>query len=58
MSSNPGAVRLANADGLDQNWSRVVDVVDSLLERADGVLDEVRGVVRKGVDVGKVVSIS
>jgi exosome complex exonuclease RRP6 len=40
--------RLRSADELDTNWRAVVDVVDSLLERTDGVLDEVRGVIKKG----------
>ena len=43
------APRLRNAEELDRNWTKVVDVVDSLLERTDGVLDEVRGVMRKGL---------
>lgn len=43
------APRLGDADELDRNWSAVVDVVDSLLERTDGVLDEVKGLMRKGV---------
>jgi exosome complex exonuclease RRP6 len=42
------APKLEDGDALDRNWSSVVDVVDSLLERTDGVLDEVRGVIKKG----------
>jgi exosome complex exonuclease RRP6 len=47
-SSRVTAPSLPDGDALDRNWSGVVDVVDSLLERTDGVLDEVRGVIKKG----------
>ena len=43
--------RLATADGLDRNWGAVVDVVDSLLERTDGVLDGIKAALRKGAGV-------
>ena len=42
------APRLRSADELDRNWSAVVDVVDSLLERTDGVLDEIKAALKKG----------
>ena len=32
---------------LDDNWRGVVDLVDNLLERADGALDEFKGVIKK-----------
>lgn len=51
-SSTASVVRLPNSEALDRNWTKVVDVVDSLLERADGALDEVRGVIKKGPSTG------
>lgn len=45
--------RLSNFDSLEGNWKSVVDVVDSLLERADIALDEFTGAVKRlspGVD--------
>ncbi|KAI1619680.1 exosome complex exonuclease Rrp6 [Exophiala viscosa] len=38
---------LQNQDGIDDNWRRVVDVVDNLLEKADSALDEVSGVLKR-----------
>jgi hypothetical protein len=52
-SSRISAPKLEDSDALERNWSGVVDVVDSLLERTDDVLDEVRGVIRKGVGAVK-----
>ena len=46
------APRLGDAEELDAKWREVVDVVDSLLERTDGVLDEVKGLLRKGAAAG------
>ena len=44
---------LEEADDVDNNWRGVVDVVDSLLERADMSLDEYTGLIkRKGPDAG------
>lgn len=43
------APKLRDGDELDRNWRQVVDVVDSLLERTDGMLDEVRGILRNGI---------
>jgi exosome complex exonuclease RRP6 len=50
----PAPISLQDGDGdgassslEGSQWKSVVDVVDSLLERADMSLDEVRGVVRK-----------
>jgi len=40
---------LPDADALESNWRGVVDVLDSLLERADTSLDEFTGVVKRGV---------
>lgn len=42
--------KLQDSDALDTNWRGVVDVVDSLLERVDTTLDEVKGIVKRGVD--------
>jgi exosome complex exonuclease RRP6 len=44
---------LKDIEGIENNWRAVVDVVDSLLERADTALDEFTGAVRRlspGVD--------
>jgi len=38
---------LRNFDDIEDNWRGVVDVVDSLLERADKCLDEYNGVIKK-----------
>lgn len=44
---------LEEVDDVDNNWRGVVDVVDSLLERADMSLDEYTGLIkRKGPDAG------
>src|ERR1700712_3665328 len=40
--------KLADADAVDAKWRGIVDVVDSLLERADMCLDEFHGVIRRG----------
>ena len=45
---------LRDVDGIENNWRTVVDVVDSLLERADTALDEFTGAVKRlspGADV-------
>ena len=45
---------LRNIEDVEDNWRAVVDVVDSLLERADTALDEFTGAVRRlspGVDM-------
>jgi exosome complex exonuclease RRP6 len=39
--------RLADADAVDARWRGIVDVVDSLLERADMCLDEYNGVIKR-----------
>ena len=41
------APRLRDAEALEAEWRGVVDVVDSLLERADVCLDEFSGAVRR-----------
>lgn len=38
---------LRDIEGVENNWRAVVDVVDSLLERADTALDEFTGAVRR-----------
>lgn len=44
---------LDEVDDVDNNWKGVVDVVDSLLERADMSLDEYTGLIkRKGPELG------
>jgi exosome complex exonuclease RRP6 len=45
---------LRDIEGIENNWRAVVDVVDSLLERADTALDEFTGAVKRlspGADV-------
>lgn len=39
--------RLPDVDGVDGNWRGIVDVVDSLLEKADISLDEYTGAVKR-----------
>lgn len=41
------APSLKDLDSIDSNWRGVIDVVDSLLERADTALDEYTGAVRR-----------
>ena len=38
---------LSHTESVDDEWRRVVDVVDSLLEKADVCLDEYTGVIKK-----------
>lgn len=38
---------LQNEESLEDNWRGVVDVIDSLLEKADASLDEFTGVIKK-----------
>jgi PMC2NT (NUC016) domain len=45
--SNLTALRLADADSIDDNWRKVVDVVDDMLEKADASLDEFSGVIKR-----------
>lgn len=48
----PPSIR--DVEGIENNWRAVVDVVDSLLERADTALDEFTGAVKRlspGADV-------
>ncbi|KAG8624517.1 hypothetical protein KVT40_007584 [Elsinoe batatas] len=39
--------RLTDADAVDENWKAIVDVLDSLLEKADTSLDEFSGAVKR-----------
>jgi exosome complex exonuclease RRP6 len=41
------APSLEDADDVDVNWSRIVDVLDHLLEKADTCLDEYTGAIKK-----------
>lgn len=45
--SNVTAPKLADADSIDDNWKKVVDVVDDMLEKADASLDEFSGVIKR-----------
>lgn len=45
--SNVTAPKLADAESIDDNWKKVVDVVDDMLEKADASLDEFSGVIKR-----------
>ncbi|CAI6338902.1 unnamed protein product [Periconia digitata] len=48
-AASPDAVgpTLSDVESIDNNWRAVVDVIDSLLEKADTSLDEYTGVVKR-----------
>ena len=46
-SSDVVGPKLPDAEAIDGNWRGIVDVVDSLLEKADTSLDEYTGVVKR-----------
>ncbi|KAF2827436.1 hypothetical protein CC86DRAFT_455098 [Ophiobolus disseminans] len=46
-SSDAVGPKLPDAEAIDANWRGVVDVIDSLLEKADISLDEYTGVVKR-----------
>jgi exosome complex exonuclease RRP6 len=46
--SELNAPTIQEVDDVDNNWRHVVDVVDSLLEKADTCLDEYTGVIKRG----------
>ncbi|ORY12705.1 exosome complex exonuclease-like protein Rrp6 [Clohesyomyces aquaticus] len=46
-SSDAVGPRLPDVEAIDNNWRAVVDVIDSLLEKADTSLDEYTGVVKR-----------
>ncbi|KAF2129851.1 exosome complex exonuclease-like protein Rrp6 [Dothidotthia symphoricarpi CBS 119687] len=46
-SSDAVGPKLPDVEAIDANWRGVVDVIDSLLEKADTSLDEYTGVVRR-----------
>lgn len=46
-SSDGVGPKLPDVDAIDGNWRGIVDVVDSLLEKADTSLDEYTGVVKR-----------
>ena len=41
------APRLKGADSIESEWSNLIDVFDSLLERTDACLDEYSGIIKK-----------
>ena len=45
--SGVDAPRLKDADGIESEWSNLVDVFDNLLERTDACLDEYSGFIKK-----------
>lgn len=46
-SSDAVGPKLPDVESIDGNWRAVVDVIDSLLEKADTSLDEYTGVVKR-----------
>ena len=46
-SSDAVGPKLPDVEAIDGNWRAVVDVIDSLLEKADTSLDEYTGVVKR-----------
>ena len=46
-SSEAVGPKLPDVEAIDGNWRGVVDVIDSLLEKADTSLDEYSGVVKR-----------
>lgn len=46
-SSDAVGPKLPDVDAIDVNWKAIIDVVDSLLEKADTSLDEYTGVVKR-----------
>jgi len=57
-SSDAVGPKLPDVEALDANWRGVVDVIDSLLEKADISLDEYTGVVKRLSPVGEQVRAS
>lgn len=47
LESEVRAPQVDNVDAVEENWQGVVDVIDSLLEKADACLDEYTGVVKR-----------
>ena len=47
LNSEVTAPQLNNVDTVEENWQGFVDVIDSLLEKADACLDEYTGVVKR-----------
>ena len=41
------APEFRNSEAMEDNWQKIVDVVDNLLERTDACLDEFTGVIKK-----------
>lgn len=60
--TNHSAPRLEDADDVDAHWTRIVDVIDTLLEKADTCLDEYTGLVKRKLapseDTVRVYSVS
>jgi len=47
QKSDLRAPNLEDADDIDVHWTRVVDIVDSLLEKADTCLDDYTGLIKR-----------
>ena len=56
-SSNVVGSKLSDVEAIDTNWRAVVDIIDSLLEKADISLDEYTGVVKRLSPEGGLVGI-
>jgi len=52
-SSDAVGPKLPDVEAIDVNWRGVVDVIDSLLEKADTSLDEYTGLVRRLSQAGE-----
>lgn len=46
-NTNLKAAELEDEDDIDVHWTRIVDVVDTLLEKADTCLDEYTGMIKR-----------
>ena len=57
-SSDAVGPKLPDVEAIDANWRGVVDVIDSLLEKADTSLDEYTGVVKRWSPAGEQVGYS
>lgn len=51
------APQLSDADSVEERWQGLVDVLDSLLEKADACLDEYTGIIKKSNVSGEASSI-
>ncbi|KAI5922934.1 ribonuclease H-like domain-containing protein [Camillea tinctor] len=57
-NTDVSAPSLEDADDVDVHWSRIVDVVDTLLEKADTSLDEYTGAIKRKTASAEPTSVS